>query len=111
MDEVPARDDAVEADEEQPDRERVWQERHFAVITSSRNSWKIRTTAAVTSRPEAAFRIGIVPPEASVPVVPRSTTLPRYAAPASNAATPTAAYAPAPTPSARSTKERGLAER
>src|SRR5207302_5425017 len=111
VDEVAAGDDAVEADEEEPRRERVREEAHRAAITSSRNSWKIRTRAAATSRADAAFRIGIVPPEASVPVVPSRMTLSRNAAPAISAATPTATYAPAPVPSATSTRARGLAAR
>src|ERR671936_360558 len=64
---------------------------HSGYITSSRNSWKRRTSAAATSRPAAAFKIGIVPAAASVPFVPSSTTFSRYAAPAISAAIPTAA--------------------
>src|SRR5204862_7893105 len=92
VDQVPARDDAVEADDEQPDRERVGEIAHPRLsrlaTSSSPNSLKISTKAAETSSAVATFSNGMLPPEASVPAVPSGPKFCRNAPPSSIETTP-----------------------
>src|SRR5581483_10712956 len=116
VDEVAARDDAVEADREQPRREQVRQQAHVDRLPrtssiSSRNSMKRIVKAAATATPTRSFSSAIVPLECSVFAVPSGTRFSRNAPPAASVPSPIPTKAPTLVPSARSTSAYGLARR
>src|SRR3712207_4122265 len=79
VDEVPARDDPVEADEEDPCGDRIGQEAHSSPgpVTNcwSRNSEMSNTKAPATSSPTEMLSSGIIPAESRVPGSPSGRKL------------------------------------
>src|SRR3954453_21400797 len=113
MDQVAARDDPLETDEEEPGREDVRQVAHGSGRTPgatyrSRNSEKRSSIAAVTSSAVAQLSNGRLPPDSSVPRRPGPMKLCRKLAPASRAPAPSSVYAAAPMPSAKSSQGVGV---
>src|SRR3954453_16147413 len=113
MNEVPARDDAVKPDQEEPagdDVREIAHRRRLATGTeySSRNSLKSSSIAVVTASAVAQLTKGMLPPDSSVPCLPAPRKLWRYAPCAMRPARPSATKAPAPLASAISTAVSGV---
>src|SRR5262245_13585514 len=116
MDQVATGDDAVETDEQEPggDGERI--EAHacsfsLTISVCSRNSTRISTKPAATSRPTDRLMSGTVPAEFRRPTSPKGSTFSMYATPATSPASPITAKPPPPTASQTSTSESGAARR
>src|SRR6185295_11442451 len=110
VDEVAAGHDPVQAHSDHPDRHRVGEEAHLALLRTSacfRNSDSMKTNPPVTASPTAALLSGIVPEDGSSPGVPLPSQFSKKAPPATSPETPISANPAAPMPSASSISQVG----
>src|SRR4029453_77256 len=116
VDQMSAGDDAVEADQEDPDGDRVGSDAHLpdlrrTISSWSRNSESKRRKPPATSKPTAKLSNGIVPAETSEPGVRTGRKFSRKAPAKMIPPAPISTKAAAPPPSETSTRLRGRTRR